>query len=123
MRKAIGSLLLLLFISCNQGDTITSPSKTVPVFLDFSTGFKGDSVVVICDGTLRWTSLAYSDSLNVVGGVVFSTTEGANWLTLKLPLDNIRSSILFVASDSPWTDIGAHFDRTHRVISYEIRRF
>ena len=79
------AICLISVSGCNKSD-VTSPPIETTVSLNFTSGFQGDSLIILKDGSVLGACRGFSDSLNMVSGYQFIATEGMHLLSIKMPI-------------------------------------
>ena len=122
MRLIIHALIILVTLSSCKDDGVNpiSSNKRIQIVVDFESGFRGDSIVVLSDNEFIIGARGYSDSLNVTRGCIFLETDGLHFLNVVLPIQNTHETTGYLALDSTVTMIDAHYGRSQNKLSYDI---
>ena len=121
--KAALLILSSVFIlsGCKDDSSIVySAPPYSNVIVTFSTGFRGDSTILISDNRIVAQGRGFSDSVGVSGGWNLVVATGQHVFELQLPEMDISAKTPYPVSAGVSTRIDAHFNRVERKISYEI---
>ena len=110
------SILFSLIYGCN-GSPDSEPPRHVSVSVSYKSGFRGDSIILRCDGAVFERSLAFSDSTYIPSGYLFTVNEGVHTLEIEDPQMNVRSDTTFQAMPASRTVIETSLDRRIKIIN------
>ena len=113
------AICLISVSGCNKSD-VTSPAIETTVSLNFTSGFQGDSLIILNDGSVLDECRGFSDSLNMVSGYQFIATEGMHLLSMNMPILHTQNSTTFWTYQSLLLVIDAYLDRKTMTISYKL---
>ena len=115
-------LVVLLFAGygCNSSPD-SDAARRASVTVSYLDGFRGDSLLLLCDGDVVERSRVFSDSVNVPSGFLFTVNEGVHVLQIRNPELNMQSDTTFRAIPAYRTIIDASFNRHRKIFSCSIR--
>src|SRR5450756_212928 len=122
MKKTIGVVLLVITLSGCKGEapTVFSATPVGSLILSYTSGFKGDSIILFSDRALLLRDKGFSDSIGVSNGWLLTVPVGQHLLEMWLPQENVRAQTSFPASQGMTTTIDAHYDRNQKKITFDI---
>jgi hypothetical protein len=120
MRKILPFIILLFFAYGCNGSPTSEPSTHVSVSVSYKSGFRGDSIVLRCDGAILERGHVFSDSMYVPSGCLFNVKEGVHTFEVLLPRLNIQTDTTFNASAAYRTEIGVSFDQKGKIFRCDI---
>ncbi len=116
---ALNFVMLSFILGCGDSSTSTPP-RHVGVSVSYKNGFRGDSLILRCDGTEFGRSLAFSDSIYVPSGYLFTVNEGTHTLSIEDLQLMIQVDTTFQAVSAYRTIIETSLDRRRKVFTSSI---
>ncbi|HTX17644.1 MAG TPA: hypothetical protein VMG34_03200 [Bacteroidota bacterium] len=120
MKPLLAAILsAALFAGCSDSPG-SGDQANVGVGVAYEEGFRGDSIVLRCDGVVVDAAKEYSGKDYAVSGSLFSVKAGEHKVEVQLPLLGVQSETTFTALPSFRTYVESSFDRGKKTISLRI---
>ena len=115
------ALLITFCFAYGCSDSPNSESaKHISVSVSFKNGFRGDSLILRCDGAVFERLRAFSDSIYVPSGYLFSVNEGMHTFQIEDPQLNVQSDTTFQALSPYRTVIETSFDPREKAFNNSV---
>ena len=111
----------MILSGCKDDSSVVYSAPPVSnVIVSFTTGFMGDSTILISDNRIVAQGRGFSEGVGLPGGWNLVVATGQHLFELKLPETGISAKTPYPVSAGVSTRIDAHFNRIERKITYEI---